>query len=123
MALGERFDGFHRLLQVAFDLCGGLRSRVSNAKRMQRQRERLEMMPIRVLHRFPSPHFRLPRFHLGLGLWASALRVAAASVAFQHGLGLLEVFLGLPQPPPNGERLALDDVMHEVEEIRHTQAF
>src|SRR5215510_12428430 len=122
MALGERCDCFHHRLQAACDLGGGLRSRVSDAKLMQCQRERLELMSIRALRRFPSPHLRLFRFHLCLGLWTSAIRVATASMASTHSLDLLEVFLGLPQTPPGGKCIALDDVIHEVEESRHTQA-
>jgi hypothetical protein len=63
---------------------------------MQAQRERLKMVPIRTLHRFPARHLGLPRLHVRLGRWAGALPVGIPSVALQPGLGVLERLVGLP---------------------------
>jgi hypothetical protein len=48
--------------------------------------------------------------------------VGARDVARQDFFSVLEVLACLPHAPPDGERIALDDLMHEVKEIRHTQA-
>ena len=69
MAFSQGFDGLNCRLQSALDLRGCLGSRVRDTERMQRERERLQVLSIRPLHLFPSLHLGSLRFHLRLDRW------------------------------------------------------
>lgn len=69
MALGECGDGLPHRLELAFDLGGGLGSRIRETEGRQREREGLQEVPIGVVRLFPVRHLDLPCFHQRLGFW------------------------------------------------------
>ena len=84
---------------------------------------RLQVVPIGVVRLFPARHLGLPRFHQRPGLAghlhppvSRPWRRARASWAFVSSCCAWRTALA------NGERIALHDLMHDMEEIRHTQA-
>ena len=93
---------------------------VREAEGMQREREGLQVAPIRVVRLFPARHLGLPRLHPRLGRWVIMLHVGLPLASCQSLLGLLELPLRLSEASANGKRIALDDVMDNMEEIPHS---
>ena len=122
MALSAHFDRLNRRLQLACDLCGGLRSRVCAAEWMQRERESLSEAPIGVVPLFPSRALGLPCGHQRLGLWSLLSRLGPSLESCQSLLSFREFLVRLSHAPAKGPRIALDDRMHEVEAIGYTAA-
>src|SRR5215510_1333632 len=85
---------------------------------MQGERERLQMLSIRALHLFPVLDLGLFRLHQRLGLWG----IMSCWESGESLRGFRELLVGLSHVPANGKRIALDDVMDDMEEIRHAQA-
>jgi hypothetical protein len=122
LALGSRFNRLHLRLPWACDLCGGLGSRVRDTERMQRAREGLQVWAIRGVHLRPSLPLVSPRLHLSLGLCAVMRRLGPPLESRKGLRGFLERLVGLPQAPTNGQGRALDDLMDDVQDIRHAEA-
>ena len=70
---------------------------VREAEGMQREREGLQVAPIRVVRLFPARHLGLPRLHPRLGRWVIMLHVGLPLASCQSLLGLLELPLRLSE--------------------------
>ena len=122
LALRHSFNGLHDRVQLTGDLRRRLGRRVGDAERMQGERECLQVVAIRALHLGPLLDLGLSRRHQCLGLWRVRSRVRLFLEAGEGLRGLRERLLCLSHVPANGQRIALDDVMDNMEEIRHAQA-
>ena len=71
---------------------------------------------------FPARHLGVPRRHQRLGLWGLRRRLGPSLESCEGLLGCLEFLVRVSQASAKGERIALDDLMDDMEEIRHTQA-
>ena len=109
MVLHEDVDGLHRLLEVAFNLGGGLGSRVRNAEGMQREREGFQVAAIGVVRFFPAHHLGLPHRHQRLGLWGILGRLGPSLEAGEGLRGCLEFLVCVSEVSAQGQRIALDD--------------
>ena len=67
-SVGEGFDGLNVCVQAGFHLGRGLGSGIVDRKRMEREREGFELLPLLLLSRFPRRHLRVLHLHLMCGL-------------------------------------------------------
>src|SRR6266571_8401340 len=88
---------------------------------MQREREGLQEAPIAVVRLFPVAHLGLPRRYQHRGLSTIMLRVGPLLASGESLLRLLEFLIRLSPVSTKGEGIALDDLMHDMKEIRHAQ--
>ena len=89
---------------------------------MPGQRERLQVLAIRALHLGPLLDLGLSHCHQCLGL-CGVRRRGEPFLETGEGLrGLREFLLGLSHVLANGQRIALDDVRDDMEEIWHAEA-
>ena len=115
------FKGIDFRLQPAFDLCRGLGHGVRDAERMEGQRQGFKVLPIRTLYPFPLLHLGLPRFNMRRGLLSARSALRPILLPFKPFLGLLKLLAGLAERAGDGERIALDNLMHEVKAIWYAQ--
>src|SRR5688500_6597999 len=93
-----------------------------DSKRMQREREGCEPLPILMLYRCPARHLRVLRLYPMRGLTGRRTSWVSRMVLQESLLSFVPFLVCLRQPPTNGERVTFHDVVHEMKEIRHTQA-
>jgi len=94
-ALGSRFDGLNFRLQATLDLLGRLGRGVQETERVQRERQRLQVVSIRATHLFPALHFGSTRLHRSPGFWVVMIRLGQRRVSRKSILGCLQRLLGL----------------------------
>src|SRR5256712_1610824 len=88
---------------------------------MHDQRHCLQVVPIGAVHALPARHLGFTRLHHGLRLldvrttWMGRLALAEMLLSLAQGLARLS------QTTAYGERIALDQLMDEMKQIRYTQ--
>ena len=88
---------------------------------MQGERERLQVLAIGVLDRFPALDRGVARRHHRPGLGGIIVRVGAPLRSGQGLRGFCEVLVRLAQVATKSQGIALDDLMSDMEELRHAQ--
>ena len=114
MRCQQGFQRYHFRLQPMFHLGCGLSDRVHKIPGVQDQREIGKMGPIGTAN-------VLPALHLGFMVLHHVLRQLRLHTAGMGGLGccqalagLRQGLLGLPQTTENGQRIALGQIMTEL---------
>jgi hypothetical protein len=95
MALRSRCDGLHFRLQATVDLLGCLGRGVQETERVPRERQRLQVVPIRATHLFPALHCGSTRLHRRPGFWVVMIRLGQRRVSRKRILGCLQRLLGV----------------------------
>jgi hypothetical protein len=122
MTGGQRFNGLPLREQSVRDLGRRLSSRIVQVQGMAGECERLEGLPIRLLHLGPLGDCGTTCFDQAgvqldiLAPWPTRL------TSCQSRCGAGQLLLGVLQPLPDRERIRLDQIMNTGKEVRHTQA-
>lgn len=121
-ALGSRFDGLNFRLQATLDRLGRLGRGVQETERVQRERQRLQVVPLRATHLFPALPVGSTRLHRRPGFWVVMIRLGQLRVSRKGILGCLQRLWGLSSFSGQRQGVALDKVMHARKAVRHTPA-
>jgi hypothetical protein len=104
------------MLEVVGNVGGGVWHSIWQAAGREREGARLQMAPIPPWPFFPALHLRVARLQR-LGLPMSALLEPGPPL-----LGLLVGLVRLTHPLAHSTGIALDQLMDNMENIRHTEA-
>src|SRR5262249_41615951 len=89
---------------------------------MHDERQGLEVSAVGTVNAVPAFDFRLMSRHQDLRLVHFRTAWMRPLARGKPLLSVLQGLLRLPQPPADGQRIALDQVMDEVAQVRYTQA-
>lgn len=120
--VGEGVDGLNVRVQLGFHLGGGLGRGIVDRKRMEREGEGVELLPILLVSRVPIRHLRVVPRHLRRGLPVCLAPRVSLMVLAESVLGFLSLLARLLQSLPQRQRVTFHHVVHEMKKIGHTQA-
>jgi hypothetical protein len=122
LGVGERFHRFSLCVPPVCHRRGCLGSGVVDRKRMQRQGEGVEPLPILALEPCPASSFRLAHLPL-LSHLALEMRLPLQCLGLLESVfGLLSLPACLLQLPAKGQGITCHNVVYEVKHLRDTQA-